>query len=48
MDKEQLIQLAYEYGLPCIERDKTIFVIGLVEVLEFNQFDLLKLEENTK
>lgn len=36
VDKDELIQLAQEFGLPCIERENSITVIGLVQFLEFN------------
>lgn len=35
MDKETLIQLAEEYGLPCIERQDVVYIVGVEEILVF-------------
>lgn len=46
MDKQELMRLAEEFGLPCIERENSITVIGLVQLIEFKkEFDYVKLEE---
>lgn len=48
MDAKELIQLAGEYGLPCIERDHVIFVVGLEHIIEFKtQHDFINLDEET-
>jgi hypothetical protein len=36
----ELIQLAEEFGLPCIERDGYVYVIGLNQILEFHLINL--------
>jgi hypothetical protein len=36
----ELIQLAEEFGLPCIERDGYVYVIGLDQILEFHLINL--------
>ena len=46
MDTIELIQLAEDFGLPCIERDGFIFVIGLEQIVEFrSEFNIINLEE---
>jgi len=47
VDTTELIQLAEEFGLPCIEREGFVTVIGLIQFLEFRETELnfIKLEE---
>jgi hypothetical protein len=46
VDTKELIQLAENFGLPCIERDGFVFIIGLDEILEFKtELNFIKLEE---
>lgn len=47
VDVKTLIQLAEEFGLPCIERDGCISIAGLEQILEFhfNGFHFINLEE---
>jgi hypothetical protein len=47
MDVNELIQLAEEFGLPCIERDGYVSVVGLEQIVEFvyDKFNYINLEE---
>lgn len=36
---DQLIELAEEFGLPCIERENSITVIGLVQLINFTKLE---------
>ncbi len=44
MDKEVLIKLAEEFGLPCVEREDTITIIGVKQWLVFDK-TIYNLEE---
>lgn len=46
MDVKELIQLAEEIGLPCIERKDSVSVIGLDLIVEFKrELNFIILEE---
>lgn len=46
MDVKEMVQLAEEFGLPCIERENSISVIGLELIMEFKlELNHVKLEE---
>lgn len=45
MDVKTLIQLAEEFGLPCIERDGCISIVGLEQIIEFNFLNLEELHD---
>lgn len=47
MDVNELIQLAEEFGLPCIEREGSVTIIGLTQFLEFGitELNIVNLEE---
>ncbi len=36
VDKQTLIQLAEEFGLPCIERETTLTIVGEQQLIIFN------------
>jgi hypothetical protein len=40
VDVIELIQLAEEFGLPCIERDGHVFIVGLEQIIEFDKINL--------
>ena len=47
VDVNELIQLAEEFGLPCIEREGSVTIIGLTQFLEFGitELNIVNLEE---
>jgi hypothetical protein len=46
MDVNELIQLAEEFGLPCIERDGHVSIVGLEQIIEcYFEFGFINLEE---
>lgn len=46
MDVKELIQLAEEFGLPCIERSGYVSVVGLEQIIEFTkELNFINLED---
>ncbi len=46
MDKEVLIRLAEDFGLPCIEREDTITIMGEKQLLIFNKLNFVNMFTN--